>query len=354
VKRVSSEGTVAAAYGGLMTEPPGSVSIRTCPGIRCDTTMRARVRRTGRCRTAGGLLIAAVLAAGCGGGGEPSAEERRTALAAWAKRADAVCGEARSGIATRGAPVDLIDLDRVAVRAAGDVRAAIGRIRRLPVSEAARPRVRPFLGELERLEPQLGAVTAATKEGDMEALRELALAVRNDTRELQERARDLGLVECGSAEIPASASDALLAPVYATQLAGYETWFVRSFRRLARELPSTRREAAAFYGRAADLAQEAQARVRVLQPPERASAASSRYEAALAAIEAAAGNVTADLETGRKVTPAWARAVERRFERLDRRERSAMRRLKVAVGAQAAPVPPADPDAEDETEAAAA
>jgi hypothetical protein len=92
------------------------------------------------------LIVAA--AGGCGGGG--SAEETRAELRRWASAVDDVCRATRERIADRGSARDAVDLHRVAVRAGDDVGAAVERIRRVSISEAARARVRPFLADLAK------------------------------------------------------------------------------------------------------------------------------------------------------------------------------------------------------------
>jgi hypothetical protein len=307
----------------------------------------------------GGLavLLAAAVVVGCGGGGggggddKPTAAERAAELKRWAQRADAICEDTEREIALRGGALDVIDLDRVAMRAVQDVEGAIAEIRRLRVSPEARAELRPLLEELDRLEPRLTELTRTTEDGDMDALLRLAIRLETSWRSLSETAGDAGLLECGREEIAVAVSDALVAPVFATKVAAFEAQVERSVRRSLRRRPRTPAQAAAFYRRLGRLMASARERWDALRPPERARDAAEKYDRALAAGQRYAGEVAARLDDGR-VSLAWARTVQRRFRQLGRAERTAMRRLRRIVESQPLPVrPPARrPPARDEIE----
>ena len=81
------------------------------------------------------MLLSAAVLAGCGGGpAGPTATEKRAALDKWTRTADAACEKANDAIAKRGWPVNLVDLDRLTVRAIADV---AGRLQDDPRAEAA-------------------------------------------------------------------------------------------------------------------------------------------------------------------------------------------------------------------------
>jgi hypothetical protein len=299
----------------------------------------------------GGLavLLVAAAAGGCGGDDKPTAAERKAELKRWAQRADAICEETERQIALRGGPLDVIDLDAIAVRAVRDIRGAVARIRRLRVSPEVRPMVRPVLTELERLEPQLTELTRATEDGDMGALVSIAAGLQASGHALGEQARAAGLRRCGREQAAEAASDAIVAPVFATEVEAFETWLVKSVRRVTRRLPRTEAQVAAFYTRVHELLTRAGERWDDLFPPDRAQDAALAYGRALGRVEWYAGDIAAQIDNGRAVTPTWARTIQRRFNRLDRAERKAMRKLRRVVGSQPVPVAPGEePPAESE------
>jgi len=74
-------------------------------------------------------VLAAVGLTGCGGGpSDPSAAERRAALDKWTRTADAACEKANQAIGKRGWPVNLVDLDRLTVRAMSDMQSAMNKL----------------------------------------------------------------------------------------------------------------------------------------------------------------------------------------------------------------------------------
>jgi hypothetical protein len=296
------------------------------------------------------VLLAVAVVGGCGGDDKPTAAERAAELQRWTQRADAICEDAERRIVTRGGALDVIDLDRVAVRAVQDVRGAVAEIRRLRVSPEVRPRVRPVLAELDRLDPQLAELTRATEDSDMDALLPIASELEQSGRSLSAKARAAGLRECGREEVAVAVSDAIVAPVFATQVEAFETWLEHSVRRAMRRLPRTEAQVAAFYTRVDDLLTRGRKRWDKLRSPERAQDAADDYDRALGAAQRYAGEIAAEIDGGRQVTLAWARAIQRRFSRLGRAERKAMRRLRRVVGSQPLPVrPPArKPPAESE------
>ena len=87
------------------------------------------------------ILLAAAFA-GCGGGASKTADltptERRAELDRWVERADGVCRKSNEAIAGRGWPTNLVELDKLAVRAADDVREASRSIQGLAPPEGSR------------------------------------------------------------------------------------------------------------------------------------------------------------------------------------------------------------------------
>ena len=297
----------------------------------------------------GGLavVLAAAVAGGCGGGDEPSAAEREAALKRWAQRADAICRDAEQSIVALGEAIDLRDLDAVAVRASADVTAAIDAIRRLRVPEGARPKVRPVLGELDRVESMLEQLTRATEAIDVPELSRLASEFRS-LDELQEKARAAGIDECMRGAAGGVVSQAIVAPIFATQVSAFEQWLVRALTRLDPARPRTVDQLAAYYDRLNELATRARERWDKLKPPDRADYEAENYGRALADFRKLTADVAAEVERGREITPSWARTVQKRFRRVGGSERRAMRNLLEMVGARPIPVDPAEPETEEQ------
>ncbi|MGH2945388.1 MAG: hypothetical protein ACRDPC_03860 [Solirubrobacteraceae bacterium] len=286
------------------------------------------------------------LAGGCGGGDEPSAAERKAELKRWAQRADAICRDAEQSIVAHGEAVDLRDLDAVAVRASADVTAAIDAIRRLRVPEGARPKVRPVLRELDRVESMLEQLTRATEAIDVPELSRLASEFLT-LKHVQEKARAAGIDECMRGAAGGVVSQAIVAPIFATQVSAFEQWLVRALTRLDPARPRTP-DQLAYYDRLNDLATRARQRWDKLKPPDRAEYEAENYGRALADFRELTADVAAEVERGREITPSWARTVRKRFRRVGGSERRAMRNLLEMVGARPIPVDPAEPETEEQ------
>jgi hypothetical protein len=248
-------------------------------------------------------------------------------------------GWSEQDIVARGEPVDAIDIDRVAVRAAADVGAAIDEIRSLRAPQGASERVRPVLLQLGGIERRLEQLTAAGEDGDLARLTDAAEQLRLNGELLHDRASAAGLRECGRTEVTVAVSNALLAPVFATVAAEWNEWFQRALGRFTRRLPATRKEAADYYGRLHEFMGRARKRWLVLRPPPRAGDAKSDYESVLSDVQNLSAEISIDLDQGRRITPSWARAVQRKYRRLGRRERTAMRRVMRETGARPVQVP---------------
>ena len=116
------------------------------------------------------------------------------------------------------------------MRASEDVRAALKRIRGVPISEEARKRVRPFLAELAKIEPRLSEMTRTTDDGSLDEIGDLGLRLADATKRFQDRAEAAGLRECADTRQFDAVLDAFTAPVYATQIARLQTRFARALR----------------------------------------------------------------------------------------------------------------------------
>ena len=84
--------------------------------------------------------------------GRADREEKRAALDKWTRTADAACEKANTSIAKRGWPVNLVDLDRLTVRAITDIQAASKTIRAQKPPAGSEDKVQPFVQSLEELD----------------------------------------------------------------------------------------------------------------------------------------------------------------------------------------------------------
>jgi hypothetical protein len=297
------------------------------------------------------LMVAA--AAGCGGGS--SAEETRAELRRWASAVDDVCRSTRERIAVRGGAHAALDLEAVAVRASDDVRAAIKRIRRVPISEEARSRVRPFLAELAKIEPRLSEMTRTTADGSLKEIGDLGLRLADATRLFQDRAEAAGLRECADTRQFDAVLDAFTAPVYATQIARFEIWFARALRSTVRYYPPTPADFVRHLRRLSSVFDRAEKRLDDLYVyrPNRAVEAADDLEFALDAYENFLSAVTDSLRGGRRVlTPIGFKRFQREVAKHQRKVRRALAKLRTAIAAQPLAVPGARPPLEPDTDSA--
>ena len=309
--------------------------------------------RGGKLRAAATIALMVAVAAGCGGG--PSAEETRAELRRWASAVDHICQTTREDITARGGALDARDLDRIAVRASDDVRAAIDRIRRVPISEEARPRVRPFLAELAKIEPRLGEMTRTTENGSLEEIGGLGLRLADATRLLLNRADAAGLRDCADAKQFDAVLNAFTAPVYATQVARFEIWFARALRPLSGYDTPTSAELVRRLRRVGSVFDRAERRFDDLYVyrPNRAVKAADDFEYALDAYEEFVTAVADALRGGRRVfTAIGARRFRRGVARHQRDVRRTIAELRTAIGAQPLAVPGAPPLLEPEWDSA--
>jgi hypothetical protein len=296
--------------------------------------------RGGELRAAATIALMVAVAAGCGGG--PSAEETRAELRRWASAVDDICRTTREDITARGGAFDARDLDRVAARASDDVRAAIDRIRRVPISEEARPRVRPFLAELAKVEPRLREMTRTTANGSLKEIGDLGLRLADVTRLLQDRADAAGLRDCADTKQFDAVLDAFTAPVYATQIARFEIWFARALRPLSGHDTPTSAELVRHLRRVGSVFDRAERRLDDLYVyrPNRAVEAADDVEFALDAYEEFVTAVADSLRGGRRIfTPIGAKRFRRGVAKHQREVRRAFAELSTAIGAQPLAVP---------------
>jgi hypothetical protein len=169
----------------------------------------------------------AVALAGCGSGGG-------SGDGGWGQRADAICDRTEKALRAMEPPEDIGDLDRVMVRASEEIRAAIGEIRKLEISESERRRVQPVLDDLELVEQHLDRIADATGTGDRRPIFKAGRRLRLDAVDFGAHAEQAGLTRCGREEVGIAAADAVLAPPFAESVAEDHARFIAAERAIAR------------------------------------------------------------------------------------------------------------------------
>ncbi len=142
-------------------------------------------------------MLLVVVLAGCGGGGDKdpalSAADRRAELDRWVSRADGVCRKSNEAIADRGWPRTLVELDKAAARAVGDVRAASRAIQGLAPPKGSEERVKPFVASVRELHGLLDRVTETTDAYQPKRLNDLAVDLQTGLQEVEDTSKELGL-----------------------------------------------------------------------------------------------------------------------------------------------------------------
>jgi hypothetical protein len=277
------------------------------------------------------LAVAAAVVPGCGGDDGPTAEERRAAFARWQQQADAACERAEEAILARGEPIDARDVDRIVVRATTDLRRAAESIRRLRIPPGGAAKVRPVLKALDRLEPPLNQLGRWSEVGKQDEIVKAAKQWRVEAVALERAADEAGLRVCGRDGVRHAAADAIIAPVFAAQLSEFENYLladISDVRRIANVTDT--RSLSKYLDEIADVLEYGAARYYALEPPMRAANESQVYHLALLDMADFAGRAATKARQ-RGYTPATLSALDKRFDRLGRRERRTRRALARAL-----------------------
>lgn len=276
-------------------------------------------------------LLTLALLAGCGGTRQPSAADQRAALDRWQDQADAACRKSNAGIAKRGWPANLVDLDRLTVRAISDVREASTAIRRMPAPEGSERRVAPFVGSLEELEPvmeQLSSTTENLKAGRLESF---APKLQSALAAVEQEAKKLGLRQCAANDEHVWVPDAIRAPVFAQQLAILDRKIVKRAKAIG-EPASTRAAASRNLDRLSDVIAFAERGLSRLKPPAWADAQARDYVDAVRDLGSALDAASTELSEA-TLTPAEANAAQAKLSRAIKLERRRFKRLYKEIGA---------------------
>jgi hypothetical protein len=299
---------------------------------------------TARARTVAATALIIAVATGCGGG--PSADDQRAELRRWRAAVDNVCRTTRERIVARGEPDDALDLNSFATRAGDDVRAAIKRIRKVPISDANRRRVSPFLAELRKIEPRLSDMTRTTADGSLNQIGKLGIRLADATKRFQDRADAVGLRECADKRQFDAVLDAFTAPVYATKIARLAIWLERALRPVKSAPPSMPAAFVRYLRRVSRIYDRAGKRLDDLYEyrPNRAVEAEDDFNFALEDYERLLEDVADSLRGGRRVlTPDGVRQFLRATAKQKRKLRRTIVELREAIGAEPLVMPGAQP-----------
>jgi hypothetical protein len=282
----------------------------------------------------GVVVLSVAVLAGCGGGGPdgPSAQEKRAALDKWTRTADAACEKANKAIAKRGWPVNLVDLDRLTVRAVADVQAASKTIRAQKAPAGSEEKVKPFVQSLEELDVTMKQLSGATEDFKIKRLDKFLPELGGSLQKVETESKELGLRDCAAHDEHVFIPDAVRAPVFAQQLADLDRKLVKRTKRIAAGSASTPQEAAKDLRELSDIAETYARRLDDLKPPYWARKESDDYVVVLRTL----GRV---LDKGAKalssppVTPAEGEAFDTQLARAGRAERKGIKKLLKSIGA---------------------
>ena len=293
------------------------------------------------------VLLAAVLA-GCGGGPDgPTAQQKRAALDKWTRTADAACEKANTSIAKRGWPVNLVDLDRLTVRAITDIQAASKTIRAQKAPAGSEDKVKPFVQSLEELDATMKRLSGATERFKIKRLDKFLPKLGGSLQKVETASKKLGLRDCAAHQEHVFIPDAVRAPVFAQQLAELDRKLLKRTKRLKANTPvSTPQQAEKALRELSDIADTYARRLDDLKPPYWARKESDNYVVALRTLGRVFDRGAKALATP-PVTPAEGARYDRELARAAKAERKAIKKLHKGIGA----IPTAPGGGEDEAPA---
>jgi hypothetical protein len=305
-------------------------------------------------RTTTVFLLAATLA-GCGED-KPTAAETKAAKARWVQHVDAACRKASTAIAGRGYPVDLIDLDRLVVRAIQDVETAIATIAREPLPAGGDRHPAAFVHELRALEPELKKLSGASEDVKPGGLIAAADGLKPRLVRIQDEAEKSGVRSCLTQDARYVVPAAVRAPVFAEQLNRLEAHQLRRIRDIGFRHVSTPAEYGRALERFAGLIARSLDGIDRLDPPLWAVDQTANYQYALRSLQSVVEEFAAQIERDRgkppeQIDPATYKRLLRKLRVAGRGEAKAHRKMLRAVGA-APTTPPSGGDEAVEPETA--
>src|SRR5690349_9438041 len=290
-------------------------------------------------------VLATVELTGCGGGPSgPSAAEKRAALDKWTRTADAACEKANKAIGKRGWPVNLVDLDRLTVRAMSDMQTAMKTIRAQKAPAGSEEKVKPFVTSLAELDAATKQLSNSTEDFKIGRLEKFLPELGGKLQAVESASKDLGLRECAAHDEATFVPDAIRAPVFAQQLADLDKKLLKRTKRLDASSASTPQEAAKTLRELSDIAGTYARRLDDLKPPYWARKQSDDYVVVLRTLGRVFDRGAKSLASP-PIAPAEAERYERELARAGRAERKGIKRLLKSIGA--VPTAPGRGGAED-------
>ena len=300
------------------------------------------------------LVLTAALAA-CGGDDPPTPAEKRAAKARWVQKVDAACRKANDAIADRGWAMNLVDLDRLIVRGAADVREAVKTIVAVRLPEGSGPAPRRFVQEVRKVEPLLAKVEEASENMETEALLGVTDDLKVGMSTLEDRSEAAGLADCARNDERFFLPDAIRAPVFAEQMAKLDRSVFRRLERLKRNTNvSSAAGATRFYVRLGEVINDTIAGMDKLDPPQWAAPQLNRYQDVMLDLQTIVQDSEELFAQGvDALTLGKLNRLGRRYDRIIKAEKKARRKLLRAVGAAPTTGPDDEPEealAPDETQ----
>jgi hypothetical protein len=139
------------------------------------------------------LLLAIVLAAGCGGGGG-----KRLTREEYAAKADEVCKKYNEQTKALENPTNLRDLAKVADKTLPILDNALGDLRKLKPPENEQAKVDEWLTQVENLKGDLTEIRDKAKDNDMQGVQAVVPKADEHNNRSNELATELGMKVCNS------------------------------------------------------------------------------------------------------------------------------------------------------------
>jgi hypothetical protein len=241
---------------------------------------------------------------GCGDD-KPTAAETRAAKARWVQHVDAACRKASDAIAGRGYPANLVDLDRLAVRAVADMHAAIGTIAHEPLPVGADGHLAAFVRELRGFEPELQKLSDATEDLAPRGLIAAADGLKPRLVRIEQEAKQSGLRHCLTQDARWVVPAAVRAPVFAERFNHLEHRELRRLRKIGVDEATTPSAYGHKLERVSGVLARALDGIDRLDPPIWAVDQTANYQHALRTLQSVVQQFSAQIAADRG-KPLWS------------------------------------------------
>lgn len=139
------------------------------------------------------LILAIVLAAGCGGGGG-----ERLTKQEYASKADAICAKYNREVKKLDNPTNLSELARVADQTLPFLDAAISELEKLSPPASEQAKADQWLSQVENLKEDLAEIRDRAKDKNMQAVQAVVPKAEEHNRRSNALATELGMTVCNS------------------------------------------------------------------------------------------------------------------------------------------------------------